>query len=326
MVCSNVCKYSNINGGGGVDNEAKMAGLSGVLPVLPTIFDSHGVIDEEGMHRVIEYIIGAGAHGIVYPGLASEYDRLGRDERLQMTRLVGERIGGRVAFVVGASAASPEDAMAYAAAGAAAGASAAMVLTPASFADDMEAMADFFRAAREGSGIDIMLQNAPTPMGIGLSLQKVASLALAVDGIVYVKEETPPSGQRIMQLTELARGSLRAVFGGGGARHVIDELIRGAQGTMPACEITGLHVAMLDLFRRGDETGARDLFERTLPLLNMQSVFRWRLTKAVLHRRGLIESCFTRAPGPELDRYDWAEVDRLLERMADLRPLDCVPA
>lgn len=326
MVRGNVCKYSNTKDGGGVDNEVKMAGLSGVVPVLPTIFDAQGAIDERGMHRVIEYIIGAGAHGIVYPGLASEYDRLSRDERLQMTRLVGERIGGRVPFVVGASAASPEDAIAYAAAGARAGASAAMILTPASFANDMDAMAGFFRAAHEGSGIDVMLQNAPAPMGIGLPLQKVASLARAVDGIVYVKEETPPSGQRIMQLSELARGSLRAVFGGGGARHVIDELTRGAKGTMPACEITGLHVAMLDLFRRGDETGARNVFERTLPLLNMQAVFRWRLTKTVLHRRGLIDNCFTRAPGPELDRFDCAEMDKLLARMADLDAFDSVPA
>lgn len=308
-----------------MDNEAAMAGLSGVLPVLPTIFDAQGAIDEQGMRRVIEYIIGAGAHGIVYPGLASEYDRLSRDERLQMTRLVGTRIGGRVPFVVGASAASPQDAIAYAAAGAHAGACAAMVLTPAAFADDMEAMAGFFRAAHEGSGIDIMLQNAPAPMGIGLPLEKVASLARAVPGIVYVKEETPPSGQRIMRLTELTQGSLRAVFGGGGARHVIDELIRGAKGTMPACEITGLHVAMLDLFHRGDERGARDLFERTLPLLNMQAVFRWRLTKAVLHRRGLIDNCFTRAPGPELDRIDRAEIDTLLARMADLDSFGRVP-
>src|SRR6185312_5559603 len=119
-----------------------MAGLSGVLPVLPTIFDSKGAIDEDGMRRVIEYIIGAGAHGIVYPGLASEYDRLSRDERLLTTRLVGERIGGRIPFVVGASAALPEDAIAYAAAGAKAGAVAAMILTPASFAKDIEAMAD----------------------------------------------------------------------------------------------------------------------------------------------------------------------------------------
>ncbi|HMI18893.1 MAG TPA: dihydrodipicolinate synthase family protein, partial [Sphingomonas sp.] len=223
-----------------------MAGLSGVLPILPTIFDSKGAIDEAGTHRVVDYIIAAGAKGVVFPGLASEYDTLTRDERLRMTALIGQWIGGRVPFVVGASTPSTDDAVAYAVAGAKAGAEAAMILTPKPFADDMAAMADFFRAAHAGSGIAIMLQNAPAPMGIGLPLEKVAELAGAVDGIVYVKEEAPPSGQRITRLTELAGDSLRAVFGGAGARYVIDELVRGAEGTMPACEITELHVAMLD--------------------------------------------------------------------------------
>ena len=299
-----------------------MAILSGVLPILPTIFTSSGTIDEAGTRRVVEYIISAGAGGIVFPGLASEYDTLGRDERLNLTELIGEWIGERVRFVVGASAASTEDAMAFAAAGARAGAVAAMILTPKVYAEDPAGMQNFFRAVHARSGIDIMLQNAPSPMGIGLSLEKVAELARSVDGIRYVKEEAPPSGQRITTLTTLAGDSLLAVFGGAGARYVIDELSRGATGTMPACEITELHVAMYDKFHRGDEDGARNLFERTLPLLNMQAIFRWRLTKAVLQRRGLIESAFVRAPGPELDRHDHLELDALLARLSDLLPLE----
>jgi dihydrodipicolinate synthase/N-acetylneuraminate lyase len=299
-----------------------MAILSGVLPILPTIFTASGAIDETGTRRVVEYILGTGAGGIVFPGLASEYDMLTREERLHLTRLIGEWIGGRVPFVVGASATSTDDAVAYAAAGAKAGAVASMILTPKVYADDPDGMRDFYRAVHSGSGIDIMLQNAPAPMGIGLSLEKVAELARAVDGIRYVKEEAPPSGQRITRLTELAGDSLLAVFGGAGARYVIDELLRGAKGTMPACEITELHVAMFDRFERGDETGARDLFERTLPLLNMQAIFRWRLTKAVLQQRGLIESTFVRAPGPEFDRYDRQEFDALLARLDDLLPLE----
>jgi dihydrodipicolinate synthase/N-acetylneuraminate lyase len=243
-----------------------------------------------------------------------------------MTRAIGDWVGKRVPFIVGASAVATDDAVAFAAAGAQAGAVAAMILTPKVFADDPAGMSDFYRDVHRGSGIDIMLQNAPAPMGIGLSLEKVADLARAVDGIRYVKEEAPPSGQRITRLTELAGASLLAVFGGAGARHVIDELTRGAKGTMPACEITELHVAMLDRFRRKDEAGARDLFERTLPLLNMQAVFRWRLTKAVLERRGVIDSTFVRAPGPELDRYDRLELDALLARLADLLPLEVVAA
>lgn len=303
-----------------------MAGLSGVLPILPTIFDASGEIDEAGTRRVVDYIIAAGAKGVVFPGLASEYDTLSRDERLHMTARIGEWIAGRVPFVVGASTPSAADAVAFAKAGADAGAAAAMILTPKPFADDMAAMADFFRAAHAGSGIAIMLQNAPAPMGIGLPLDKVAELARAVDGIVYVKEEAPPSGQRITQLTALAGDSLDAVFGGAGARYVIDELVRGAEGTMPACEITELHVAMLDKFHAGDEPGARDLFERTLPLLSMQAVFRWRLTKKVLQKRGLIESDHVRAAGPALDRYDLQELDALLARLSDLLPLDRVSA
>jgi 4-hydroxy-tetrahydrodipicolinate synthase len=275
-----------------------------------------------GTRRVVEYIIGASARGIVFPGLASEYDTLTREERLYLTRSIGEWIAGRVPFVVGASATSTDEAVAFAAAGAKAGAVAAMVLTPKIYADDPTGMRDFYRAVHFGSGIDIMLQNAPAPMGIGLSLEKVAALAKAVDGIRYVKEEAPPSGQRITRLTELAGDSLFAVYGGAGARYVMDKLLRGAKGTMPACEITELHVAMFDRFERGDETGARDLFERTLPLLNMQAIFRWRLTKAVLQRRGLIESTFVRAPGPEFDRYDAEEFDALLARLGDLLPLE----
>jgi 4-hydroxy-tetrahydrodipicolinate synthase len=298
-----------------------MAILSGVLPILPTIFNASGAIDEAGTRRVLDYIVASGARGVVFPGLASEYDTLTRDERLRMTQLVGEWVAGRVPFIVGASAPAVDDAVAFAAAGAAAGAAAAMILTPKVFAENPAGMREFYRDVHSRSGIDIMLQNAPAPMGIGLSLEKVAELARAVDGIRYVKEEAPPSGQRITRLMELAGDSLLAVFGGVGARYLIDELARGAQGTMPACEITELHVAMFDRFRRGDERGARDLFERTLPLLNMQAIFRWRLTKAVLQRRGLIESTFVRAPGPELDRHDHLELDALLGRLADLVPL-----
>ena len=124
----------------------------------------------------------------------------------------------------------------------------------------------------------------------------------------------------------LAGNALAAALGGAGARYVIDELTRGAKGTMPACEITELHVEMLDRFRRKDDAGARDLFVRTLPLLNMQAVFRWRLTKAVLERRGVIDSTVVRAAGPELDRYDRPELDALLARLADLLPLEVVAA
>jgi len=295
--------------------------LTGVLPIMPTIYDAGGSIDLDGMRAVLEYIVDAGAQGVVFPGLASEYDLLSPQERLDLTGLLGGWIAGRLRFVVGASSGDAELAIAYARRGAEAGADAAMVLTPHDLAGALTAMVGFYdRVHREG-GLPVMLQNAPAPMGVGLDLPSVALIAKSAEGVRYVKEEAQPSGQRITRLTELAGESVRAVFGGAGARYVIDELSRGGKGTMPACEITELHVAMLSRFAAGDVGGARDLFERTLPLLNMQAVFRWRLTKEVLRRRGLIECTFTRAPGPELDAMDMAELDALLDRLGDLAPI-----
>jgi 4-hydroxy-tetrahydrodipicolinate synthase len=303
-----------------------MTSLAGVFPILPTIFTSEGELDLPGTRRVLEYILAAGAAGVVFPGLASEYDMLSVEERLQVTEALGGWIGARVPLIVGASHPDTATAARLASAGATAGAVAAMVLTPHAHAGDIEAMARYFRDVHTASGIAIMLQNAPAPMGVGLSVQQVLTLAQSVDGIRYVKEETQPSGHRITALTEQANSTIDAVFGGAGARYVIDELVRGATGTMPACEITEVHVEMLVRFDRGDIQGARELFERTLPLLSMQAVFRWRLTKAVLRRRGLIDSDYVRSPGPALDAYDQRELDVLLARIADLLPLDRVPA
>lgn len=301
-----------------------MTRLAGVFPILPTIFTSSGALDLDGTRNVLEYILAAGAAGVVFPGLASEYDALSVDERLEVTAALGDWINGRVPLIVGASHPDAEVAARLAHAGANVGAVAAMVLTPHAHAGDPKAMARYFDDIHAASGIAIMLQNAPAPMGIGLGVTQIAALVRSVEGIRYVKEETAPSGHRITALTSEAGDAIDAVFGGAGARHVIDELQRGAIGTMPACEITEIHVEMLARFQRGDVGGARDLFERTLPLLNMQAVFRWRLTKAVLLRRGLIDSDHVRAPGPALDRYDQHELDALLARIADLVPIDGV--
>ena len=78
---------------------------------------------------------------------------------------------------------------------------------------------------------------------------------------------------------------------------------------------------MIARFLSGKKAEARNLFERSLPLLNMQTNFRWRLTKEVLRRRGLIESTFTRAKGPSLDGFDLHKLDALMARMTDLTGL-----
>jgi 4-hydroxy-tetrahydrodipicolinate synthase len=167
-----------------------------------------------------------------------------------------------------------------------------------------------------------MLQNAPPPAGAGFDLSAIARVVSEVPAVRYVKEETMPCGQRISAL--LATRDIGdapdfiGVLGGAGGRYILDELARGALGTMPACELTDIHVTMVAAWRASNRGFARILYNRSLPLLNFQAVFRWVMTKEVLKRRGVIESAQVRAPGPRLDRQDETELGIMLAEISDL--------
>ena len=291
------------------------ASIGGVFPVLPTIFTATGDIDEDGLANVIDYAIDRGVDGVVFPGLASEYDMLTLDEREAMIGFIGSRVAGRAHFVVGASGAGLDESARLATAGAKAGAVAAMVMTPKSVGADAALLGEFYTALGARAELPLMLQNAPAPMGLGLSSAQLREIVQATDAIRWVKEENMPCGQRISELLAHRPASLLGVFGGAGGRYITDELARGAIGTMPAAETPEIHVALMAAHLAGDGEKVRDLYEAVLPILMMQAVFRWRLTKEVLRRRGLIANAYTRSPGPEFDTGDHEELTRILDRL-----------
>ena len=89
---------------------------------------------------------------------------------------------------------------------------------------------------------------------------------------------------------------------------------------MPAAELTELHVRQMAAHRAGDRTAVRLLFNRMLPLLNFQAVFRMAMTKEVLRRRGVITAAHVRAAGPKLDPQDHRELGEMLAEIVDLLP------
>ncbi len=294
--------------------------LAGVYPILATPFRADAAVDEGDLRHLIDFIVGAGVDGLVFPGVASEFDTLERAERLHLVDVVARHVAGRVPLVIGVSAADATAAAHLAAHAKQAGAAAVMAVAPAAMKGDHGAIADYYRGIAAAHA-PVILQNAPPPAGCALAPAEVIELVRAIGGIRYVKEESQPCGQRITQLLAAKVSSLQGVFGGAGGRYITDELARGACGTMPACELVDLHVRQFTLHRQGDAAGVRYLFNRMLPLLNFQAVFRMAMTKEVLRRRGVINATHVRAAGPRLDAGDTAELDALLADLADLLPL-----
>jgi 4-hydroxy-tetrahydrodipicolinate synthase len=297
-----------------------MTQLSGVFPILATPFADDGSPSLKDLARLIDFIVAAGPDGLVFPGVASEVETLAPGERESLVEAVAAHLAGRLPLVIGVSAPAATDSVRYAQQAKRVGAAAVMAMAPAAMKDDTESLRAFYRDLA-AVGVPIILQSAPPPVGGGLSPQAVLAIVCEVPGIAYVKEETMPCGQRISQLLDAKPATLRGVFGGAGGRYITDELARGACGTMPACELIDLHVRQFALHRAGDADGVRTLFDRMLPLLNFQAVFRMAMTKEVLRRRGVISAIHVRATGPRLDAGDQRELTAMLTRLADLIPL-----
>ena len=292
--------------------------LHGIVPILPSIFDADGGVDEAGFARVVRYVLAAGAHGVAFPALASEFYALSDAERVRMTEIVVHEVGGAVPVVGTATAPSPQAAVALAREVAALGVDALMVMPPYVVRDGAEATVALYAAIAAAVDVPLVVQNAPAPLGSGYPIAFVRQLLNRVPQVAYVKEENTPGGQRITQLLIDPPANLVGVFGGAGGRYLMDEMARGAIGAMPASELTEVHVRIYEAHRAGDLATAAALYDRTLPLLTFQTVFRMDMTKEVLRRRGLIGSAHVRVGSVALDAGDHAELTRLLDDARDL--------
>ena len=293
--------------------------LKGILPVLPTPFDDEGKVDVAAMERVTQFCIEAGANGLVFPGVASEYQHLSSEEQMVLLEVVCRVADDRLPVICGGGNGDPEKIGTNIRNAHELGVVAAMVLIPNNYSGDVEGALNFIQLVIEQApGVDFILQNAPAPVGAGLEATELDRIVAACPAIRYVKEEALPSGPRISAIREAAPEHLVGVIGGGGARYLIDEMNRGAIAAMPAAEITDLHVKMWNAYQSGNETEARQLYMQTLPLLIIQFLYRMRLTKYVLTKRGIFSNTHVRAPLPEFDSFDEVELNAQLESLSDL--------
>jgi 4-hydroxy-tetrahydrodipicolinate synthase len=293
--------------------------IRGVWPVLCTPFTAAGAVDRAAMRRIVRFACDSIVQGVVFPGFASEVDDLTASERFELLQVVLDELGGHLPLIAGASAPSLAEAIARVQEVQRLGIRRVMLQAPKAIGTDSEAVTDFYAAiAATCTGVEIILQNAPAPRGSDLSPGAVLAVASAVPAIHYVKEETIPSGGPISAILAGAPKHLAGVMGGGGARFVIDEFLRGACGAMPAVELADVHARMWRAVESGAEAEARTLYERTLPLLMIQSHARMRLTKRVLMLRGILDNDIVRAKIPAFDARDLAEIEALMGRISDL--------
>ena len=291
---------------------ARFDHLKGVFGLLPTSYDEDYEILTSDLRAAADFCCRSGQHGIVWPVMVGEFQFLGEEERIRNLDAVLEEVNGRLPVVFGCSGISVPQVMLYARAAQKAGADAVIAMAPAQ--TNQQIAMDMYRRMADNYDGPIMVQNAG--MYAPLTGEQIAQLVEDVPQIEYVKEERPPGPKHIAEVHDLVGDKVKTIFGGSAGRFLPDELRRGADGNMPACEIADLLAKVQELWWAGDEAGARALHRRLLPLINLESQ---PFMRYILKRRGVFTSTVERAPAGALalNAADKAEISILIEEIAD---------
>jgi dihydrodipicolinate synthase/N-acetylneuraminate lyase len=293
--------------------------MRGVYTIPVTPFDRDGGVDESQLRRCVEFCVRAGAHGLVAPVNASEFASLTDAERLRVAAVVVETVGRRRPVVIGVSGASARHAFTFARDARRIGADAVIAMPPYVRKAAGEEIVEYFRVVAGAAELPVFIQNYQAPVGTPLNAQFLGRIVREVDGVEYVKEETLPAGHVITDVLRQAGPRLRGVMGGMAGRFLLDEHRRGICGTMPACEVTDVHVQLWDALEAGDDKRARGIYQRLLPLLTIEWLYGASVYKEVLRRRGVIQSTVTRDAGlHKLDEFDHKELDAILADVGEL--------
>jgi 4-hydroxy-tetrahydrodipicolinate synthase len=288
--------------------------MQGVFPILVTPFDEQGRIDEESLKNLIEFNLAAGVHGLGV-AIGSEMFKFTEAERAQVTRCVVGQVRGRVPVVINTGANGTDLAVFYSRSAQDAGADALMILPPAFLPAGPAEIVEYYRAIANAVPIPIFLQDAPAaPISPSLALR----IAEACPPARYIKVETLPVVPKVADMVKSA-GDTLTVFGGAGGSYFLEELRRGALGTMPFCSQPAAFVEVWNLQRRGDEAAARALFDATIMPVNRLAaqggdVF-YHVHKQLLRRQGVIRTATVRGPTIALDAVTQREIDELVARL-----------
>jgi 4-hydroxy-tetrahydrodipicolinate synthase len=142
--------------------------FEGIYTPVITPHREDGSIDRDAFAAMIEYLIGAGVHGLINGGSTGEYYAQSMQERMEMASLAKDIIGDRVPLMVGTVAIRLEDSITMAEHAAKIGAACILVGSPPYSVPTERENALNALAIDRAADLPIMLYNYPGRMGINM--------------------------------------------------------------------------------------------------------------------------------------------------------------
>jgi 2-keto-3-deoxy-L-arabinonate dehydratase len=246
-----------------------MSNFTGIFPIVNTTFLEDGSLDLKSQVRLVRFLLESGAHGLGLFGTASEGYTLSTDERVQLMRLIVREVDGGVPVVMSTGHTGTDVAVMLSRQAEAEGADALMVLPPYFLKPDADGIFQYYQAISDAVSIPIMVQDAPLMTQVAMGPALLARMARELEHVRYAKIEAPPTAPKLTDIKHAAENHL-LLFGGLNGQFLLEELGRGAAGTMPGSDLTAIFVRIWRLWQKNQHEAAREVFSRYLPLIRYE--------------------------------------------------------
>lgn len=162
----------------------------GSMTALVTPFAEDGTFDEKSFAAFVDWQISEGTKAVVPVGTTGESPTLSHDEHKRVVEVCVEAAGGRAPVIAGAGSNNTVEAVELARHAEAAGADAALVVTPYYNKPTQRGLYAHFSAVAEATTLPIIIYNIPPRSVIDMTPETMGRLADDFSNIVGVKDAT----------------------------------------------------------------------------------------------------------------------------------------
>jgi len=235
----------------------------GVFAPNITPFSAQSV-DEAALRRVLDYLIDAGATGLVPCGTTGESATLTLEEHARVIEITAEHARGRVPVIAGTGSNSTAEAIALTKHAEQVGVDAALLICPYYNRPTQPGLIAHFTQIAAATSLPIIMYNVPSRTGVNMTAATTAELS-RVPNIVGVKEASGDLGQ-VTEILRLAAPGFAVLSGDGNLTFSIC-CLGGVGGILADAHILpGEWRRMVDLIRSGEVEQAREIHFRLLPI------------------------------------------------------------
>ncbi len=287
--------------------------LGGVFKILATPYKVDKSVDYEDLAAEVEFLVGCGMQGLVWPQNSSDLPWLTSDEVMEGMDVIAKAAKATAPTLMFGVQGNDTDSMLEFARHAEKLGPDAMIAMPPKNARSIGEYREYFTELCNVTSRPVFIQTSAGAPDIEPTIDFIVELGEKFPNFGYIKEEYGNTLVRMKQAARYRPGAVKRIFGGSRARAWTYEMRLGMDGMMTGGpQYAEVYARIWALHRENRPDAVRDLYAKMMLITNLENHIPG-LRPYMMQQRGVFKTSVTRRGNYEFDADAIAEINYNME-------------